>query len=452
MSKVLPHNPEFRRTFKLGFSATRLLIDPFLIGLALASVVYTERHNIDLWVIIFYAAQAGFFFFTVLWGSYQASQSLVREFSAGTWDTQRMSALGPWQMVWGKLFGATFHVWYDGAFLLLLIFISSLGMEEITDSLLIVLAWAAFAVMVHAISMMLSLSPRAKNLPATGVLGLLLCLLLTAPSLALRDSQTCVWLGLEMKRPTFALLSLLALCGWSLVGLWQAMRRELFERNTPWWWLGFLLFWLLWSMGLLSPARPVIEWIDYLSYTALLAWVSVYVQLLLAPKDPATGQQIFIAWQRRDKVRILHRLPNYLVSVLFAFALSLITGLVNYLAFKNGTIPLRELAFTPLLFAPFVIRDLACVLWFHLTPNIKNPLGVTFVAFLVLYALCHALFRGSPLYFAFVPLPLYPRILEITVPQLAVGILLPVAQAILAVWLLHGCWQKHWAGTPRRTP
>jgi cation transport ATPase len=126
MSNVLPHNPEFRRTFKQGFSAAHLLIDPLLIGLALASIFYTEHNDPSvLRRTIFYAAQAGFFFFTVLWGAYQASQSLMREFSAGTWDTQRMSALSPWQMVWGKLFGATFHVWYDSACLLLLLLLLS---------------------------------------------------------------------------------------------------------------------------------------------------------------------------------------------------------------------------------------------------------------------------------------------------------------------------------------
>ncbi len=40
-----------------------------------------------------------------------AGRSLAEEASQNTWDWQRLSALSPWQMAWGKLLGATLPAW-----------------------------------------------------------------------------------------------------------------------------------------------------------------------------------------------------------------------------------------------------------------------------------------------------------------------------------------------------
>jgi hypothetical protein len=51
----------------------------------------------------------------VLWGTRAAAQSIVGEIRDKTWDLQRLSAIGPWEMVWGKLFGSTLLMWFGGA-------------------------------------------------------------------------------------------------------------------------------------------------------------------------------------------------------------------------------------------------------------------------------------------------------------------------------------------------
>ena len=48
----------------------------------------------------------------VLWGTRRAADLVAEEIAGGTWDGQRMSALGAWQMSWGKLLGGTSYVWY----------------------------------------------------------------------------------------------------------------------------------------------------------------------------------------------------------------------------------------------------------------------------------------------------------------------------------------------------
>ena len=59
-------------------------------------------------------AQLLYFFFTVLWGTRNAALSVVGEIRERTWDSQKLSSIGPAEMVWGKLFGATVQNWFGG--------------------------------------------------------------------------------------------------------------------------------------------------------------------------------------------------------------------------------------------------------------------------------------------------------------------------------------------------
>ena len=48
----------------------------------------------------------------MLWGTRSAALSVVAEIRERTWDSQKLSSIGPWTMVWGKLFGATAANWF----------------------------------------------------------------------------------------------------------------------------------------------------------------------------------------------------------------------------------------------------------------------------------------------------------------------------------------------------
>ena len=49
------------------------------------------------------------------WGSFAVVGSINSEISERTWDQQRLSALSPWQMAWGKLLGSSIYPWFGGA-------------------------------------------------------------------------------------------------------------------------------------------------------------------------------------------------------------------------------------------------------------------------------------------------------------------------------------------------
>ncbi|MGD9744688.1 MAG: hypothetical protein AB7V53_18750, partial [Dongiaceae bacterium] len=100
-------NPELVRNLWVELTPRRILAALFVLGsvfaLAWASMQADDR-------ALARAALWAYYLIVLLWGPRQAALTLADEVADRTWDTQRMSALGPWQMAWGKLAGGTSFV------------------------------------------------------------------------------------------------------------------------------------------------------------------------------------------------------------------------------------------------------------------------------------------------------------------------------------------------------
>jgi len=107
-------NPELQRNLWLEASPFRLVLIAGLVLLAFAAASVAPRGIGSTSTV----ALALYWFFAVLWGTRSAALSVVAEIRERTWDGQKLSSIGPWEMVWGKLFGATSANWF-GALLCL---------------------------------------------------------------------------------------------------------------------------------------------------------------------------------------------------------------------------------------------------------------------------------------------------------------------------------------------
>ena len=106
-------NPEFRRQLWLGFSTTRVVVLPLLL-VACFAAAYTASNSDAARTL----AITGAVLFAVLvfgMGTFAAGASVNDEVTDRTWDQQRMSAMQPWAMTWGKLGGASAYAWSGGA-------------------------------------------------------------------------------------------------------------------------------------------------------------------------------------------------------------------------------------------------------------------------------------------------------------------------------------------------
>ncbi len=115
--------PEFHRNLWLRVSPFRLAAVPVVIAL-MVWIAFNLSTSGSLAESLMNASLTGYFFVTLVWGTYEAAAALPNEVKDKTWDFQRMSPLSPGQLAFGKLFGSTSFVWYIGA-ILLAIFVCS---------------------------------------------------------------------------------------------------------------------------------------------------------------------------------------------------------------------------------------------------------------------------------------------------------------------------------------
>jgi len=320
-------NPEFRRHVWLELTPHRLVAMPLTLGLLLAFIYLTATTaEFDGGAAAASAALWIFGGLLILWGTRLAGDAVTEEVRGRTWDQQRMSALPPWQLTWGKLLGGPIFPWYGAA--LCACVALTLGSAPLPRRAAEVALLAALAVLLHAAAVITSLLALRKGatLPArTGGLLPLLAFFIAMPVLqaTLTDaawSEQLAWFGL---RPTVFLAfltSMLAFAGWAVLGVHRLMRAELQVRGTPLVWLAFLAFSMTWAAGLVPPELGVGEPSTPLTPTRLLvayavAHGAIYALAFAESKQPVVFRRLLWFHSHGQRERFLDELPLWLVSV-----------------------------------------------------------------------------------------------------------------------------------------
>ncbi|GHU33852.1 hypothetical protein AGMMS50256_26570 [Betaproteobacteria bacterium] len=431
-------NPEFQRNLWLEISPIRPLLMPGLIALLLFVAVAVYQNYKSPAEIIVYVSPVCFALLTIFWGSGLALSSLTREFSEDTWDNQRMSGLTPWQMVWGKLFGGTIYAWYGGVILLAVTAVSAVltGMPW-GRILLYGAGLVSLAVLCHAASMLGDLTLWHKNPSTANLVRPRLIAILGLPSLFLvfyilrtHIGPTVVWWSKNWPFLDITIYTLIAMTLWVLLGLWQAMRRELLLHNRPWWWLVFMVFWMLWGVGFTEN-----NWEVFFKFCVVLAWFGLYLQLFSERKDQGAWLRIIAAWKQRNLSLIQHLLPFWTIN----FALVLVLSLVTLLLTQNVSVQSKLLSFLGI--TALVTRDIAWTLWLNLAPDARRADAAAILSLIMVYGLLSALgnLLPSPADALFMPLAVIPTFDGAS--SRTIAILSILVQAIIALWLFYGRWR-----------
>ena len=141
-------NPEFKRNLWLEMSPSRLAIMPGVLAL-IGLLVYVLNPD-DPQRSLFVAFSVLFVGLTVGWGSLLVVSSINNEVSERTWDQQRLSALSPWDMAWGKLFGSAAYAWYGGLLCALVAVVAALSGPAFWSRCVWLLVGAVGTVALHA--------------------------------------------------------------------------------------------------------------------------------------------------------------------------------------------------------------------------------------------------------------------------------------------------------------
>jgi hypothetical protein len=362
-------NPELQRNLWLEASPFRLALIAGLLLLVFAagSVAPSQLMTTSG------AALGLYWFFAVLWGTRSAALSVVAEIRERTWDSQKLSSIGPWTMVWGKLLGATAANWF-GALVCLPFILWPVWRDDGAGAALlygvILLSLGVFAQAVALLSSLVLIHRQTGNwrldtflcqVAGVGAAFAYYSLWSSIRAFEQSGTTTLLWWGHDFTLGSFHLVSLLLFLGWALIGCWRAMRSELRFANGPYVWLAYLAYVAIYSAGFESVIGPRLqERVQApadsipLLLAELTVMASAYSMAFLEPKDP-----VRLRWLS-EQIRAGRFYSAFLAmdSWMLSYGASLLLGLI--LAARWAMVP--EAALTMLAMLGFMTRDICIFL------------------------------------------------------------------------------------------
>jgi hypothetical protein len=450
-------NPEFVRNLWLEATPFRLTLIAGVLLLVFAATNVAPGMFSSQGV-----ALTLYFFFVVLWGTRSAALSVVGEIRERTWDSQKLSAIGPVEMVWGKLLGATIHNWFGGLICLPFILMPMAKEQGAPAALTYGVILLALGVFAQSIALLASLA-LIRRQTGNWRLDTFLCqvggimagfayytLWSSAGAFARTNGGTASWWGHDFNLSTFHMVSLLLFCGWALVGCWRAMRAELRFANGPFVWLAYLLYVAVYQAGFgpwisshdqttnlmgTSPVQHLTTLCVALATAGLL--VNTYGMAFLEPKDPVRLRWLGEQLRAGRLAKAFLALDAWMLSLCATLLVGL---LLAVLMFQDsaviGDVSVRALALPELAMLGFLVRDVSVFVLMRKFAGGKGDFAALAVLG-VLYFLLPMILRGLGLVNA--EIFLMPSIKDTA----GLGVLAAWAQGLVAaLWAIRSMATK----------
>ncbi len=370
------HNPEFKRHLWQEISLHRLIAMPVILFLLMLTVLM-QSAGYELRQLQS-PALASFVLIVLMWGTRNVSACLIDEWRDQTWDQQRMSALSPWRMTWGKLFGATIFQWYGGLLclgILLLAMLENPSLAFLKVGSLLGLAMflhaANFAITLHLFSQNGNTSKRNNIAP---LLFLLIVLGFALVRVWDKNEVGVSWWQYDIAPAVFWFYSSIAFAAWAVFAAWRVMASALQERSISWAWPAFALFLGVYFVGF--QAAPDV--ISLLQWVLLFATLMTYLSLISSAHQRVQCQVWLLRVQQGDWLGLLQCLPIWVSSLALAILCSLLLQLhaLNGVI-KNDDLPQIANYVPPLAISLMLLRDIALLYFFALAKHAKRAVATT---------------------------------------------------------------------------
>lgn len=381
-------NPEFKRNLWLAFSTHRLIAMPALLALTFVTAAMMSKQFNDMTNSLYRTSAMLFVGIVWLWGARNANASIADEMRDKTWDQQRMSALDPWTMTWGKLFGSTAFNWYGGLMCLAVMTVSGIAAGK-ADVLSTVLSMVAVGIMLHAALITLNLhnsqidtnAPRRNttNWPVI-ILGLMLLQSSFAflPMLSSDNAHPVSWWGMELNRALFALDSTILFAACATLSAWRVTCNALQVRTLPWAWPAFAVVVTVYCAGFLREGMAT----ELGLVGLIVASGLTYATLFSEPVSLIRWRKLRLLQDRADWRGWLEALPLWTTTLALTFAFALLFMLTHN---ADTSSPIGHVQ-APYGFAValMLLRDACILLFFAFSPNNKRVVAVTLLYLTVL--------------------------------------------------------------------
>ncbi|CAK0754379.1 putative Multidrug transporter [Azospirillaceae bacterium] len=433
-------NPEFQRNLWLEIPTSRLIAMPAVLLLAFLAAWLAGGDS-----LVAPAALLAIVALLILWGSRLAAESVLREVAANTWDTQRMSSVGAWNMAWGKLYGGTAFVWY-GALWCSVIYLTTPEphLLPLTRLLLAGLQVQGLALLFSL--MLLRHEPESLHFHViasqTAAIMAVVPILVKATAPGNIDGEV-VWFGVGVPSPAFLFFSQIAFLLWTMVGLYRLMRIELNYRPGPQaTWLLFALFLASYISGFddlfstSAGSHAVGDALETRAFTTFCVFtVLTYVAAFIEPKNIVRLRRWAELIASGNVMRSLDIAPSWAFSAALTYLLA-IGSLVHLLLLPTADRALpEEIARFVIAIALFVTRDVAMLYAFVLQDRLRRGHIAALVCLIMLYFILPVMLNAVHLDFLIpVFLPSANTSTAVTVAPIAI-------QAVFAVSFTLRRWR-----------
>jgi hypothetical protein len=368
-------NPEFQRNLWLEASPRRVAWAGVVLLLIYGATVALTRNN--PYGALPALAGVGAVVFVVcamIWGARASGNSILAEIADRTWDFQRLSALDPWSMTWGKLLGGASLAWMC-ALTGLVVTIVAGAANQAAGLASTVFFMLALAVLLQAISLGAALigvrkaRAEGRTARAGGVLGGLIIGAILLSWVAgsagfqggvgtegfgalFRGGGFVDWGGRLWSADVFRAVALALFAAWAVVGAWRLMRLELQMQNAPVVWPAFLIFLAIFAGGFMLRTQGLAAG---LTVGSLAVALSAYAAAFAEPADRVRIRQFAHLAAKGDLARAAPLTPAPLAPVVIAALLVLAA-----LAVGSGALMTPGLGQAGALIA-FLLRDLGVI-------------------------------------------------------------------------------------------
>jgi hypothetical protein len=408
-------NPEFQRQLQLEFSQARLIGVPLILAVIFALTYLVDDYHFAN--VTTQCALGLFLLMVSFWGARQAVDSVLDEQRSHTWDTQRLSALDPWQMVYGKLLGSTLVVWYGCAICLVVYGLAAPN----TSNFFWICGYSIISgLLVQSISLLLSLIALRKGQINSNSLIIGLAIIaafsigswimpLSLEPQALQNIPNANWYQLNLSVQFLTFISICLALFWCVVGNYRLMAQELRIRTLPWVWLAFALFLIVYLGGFI-PENQLGDEIFTLAFCIclILSYLITYI---------SAGN-----WRRSAE-----ELPLWCVTFVLAAVAALPLSLIN-------PADIDKLHIYPITILLLLLRDIGIFLFFSYGKNPQRAFSLTLLSLVLLYGVLPGIFESAKqewLVALFFPL---------VADSLIISIVYMGAQSVLIWYFLYKRW------------
>jgi hypothetical protein len=313
------NNPELIRNVWLELTRHRLIVTPLVLLLVFGTQI-DESGLLASLNLMSSIAIVIFTFATILWSIGLAYNSLAEEVRQKTWDWQRVSAMNPWDMVWGKILGSTSFAWYIGLPCLAVVAFSSerrviwfLHFDKVyTVTLLVITALAA-----QGFGLLSALVAYKNNLilkKANGFVFIFIILAWYLIGINPKFSDTVYWFGHIVAGRYFLLLSLVLFTFWIWLACYRLMQQALTIKCKPWAAALFAVFLSIYLAG--KEAISTIEVTDkLLLFGFFISGLITYFGAWSEQASIITIKRIVLLIKQNQLPRALEETPYFVITL-----------------------------------------------------------------------------------------------------------------------------------------